>query len=63
MNDLFNLTDFEIDVLKCISKHYPYSMAEIEKLYMRVRSFDKSLCIIEVALKCNLSIARLAREL
>jgi len=38
-------------------------MAEIEKVYMQVRSFDKTLLIMKIALLNNLSMFQLAREL
>ena len=63
MNNLFDLSEFEISVLKCFAKYHSFSMAEIEQLYMQVKSFDKVLLVMDIALKYNLSIFHLAKEL
>jgi hypothetical protein len=47
----------EKQMLKLIANSYPYPLNDVEKLYKRVKSFDKTIKEIEYSMKNNVSLS------
>ena len=45
-----NINDFELAMLKIISKYYPFSIIDIQKSYQILKSFDKVIKAVEISL-------------
>jgi septum formation topological specificity factor MinE len=43
------LTDMEIDICRVISKHTPWRLDQIEMVYKKTRSWDKTIMALEHA--------------
>ena len=48
-----SLTDFEIAIIKTISKYYPYSRNEVENIYRLYESFDRTIIALIWATTMN----------
>jgi hypothetical protein len=57
------LTTIEYSILREIVLFYPYSMNEVEAIYLRCRSFDKTIDCIKQSLFSGLSLQRCLEEL
>lgn len=43
------LDPMEIDILKSISERFPFTLYEVKELYIRCKSFDKTIKILEMS--------------
>ncbi len=50
------LGNFELSMLRTITKYHAFPFSEIEKVYLEVNSFDKVIKIVNLALAENLSL-------
>ena len=50
-----SLTILEVDMIKIISKHFPYSEDEVKAIYRKYESYDKVIFILTFSMKMNRS--------
>ena len=53
---MIKLNNIESEILTVITRHFPFHITEITRTYEKLRSFDRTIEIIKLAILFNISL-------